>query len=244
MEDAGIPFLVGGAYALRVYAGIERDTKDFDIFLRQRDLEAALGEFHRQGFHTELTFSHWLAKAYCGDCFIDLIFRAGNGLCDVDDQWFRHTRTEEVLGEKVSLVPVEEMIWMKAYIMERERFDGADIAHLIRCSAEEIDWESLLERFGPDWRVLMSHLVMFGFIYPSERARIPAAIMEELARRTRDEAGGAPPTDRVCYGTLISREQYLPDIEKWGYRDARLDQRVKMSGEHIAKWTGAIEDKR
>jgi hypothetical protein len=29
-------------------------------------------------------------------------------------------------------VAVEEMVWQKAFIMERERFDGADVVHLIQ----------------------------------------------------------------------------------------------------------------
>ena len=32
LQAADAPFLVGGAYALRHYAAIERNTKDFDIF--------------------------------------------------------------------------------------------------------------------------------------------------------------------------------------------------------------------
>lgn len=243
VEAARIPFLVGGAYALRVYAGIQRDTKDFDIFLRERDLRAALDEFERQGFRTEIPYPHWLAKAYHGEWFIDFIFRAGNGLCDVDDEWFRHTRTrrDEVLGEKVSLVPVEEMIWMKAFIMERERFDGADIAHMLRSVGDQLDWNHLLKRFGSDWRLLLSHIILFGFVYPSERDRVPKAVLDELLGRLSRESASTPPTERICRGTLISREQYLPDIEWWDYRDARLEPRVKMSGEHLALWTEAIE---
>jgi hypothetical protein len=53
------------------------------------------------------------------------------------------------------------LIWQKAYVMERERFDGADIVHLLASCAPGIDWKRLMERFGPDWRVLMSHLILF-----------------------------------------------------------------------------------
>ena len=42
----------------------------------------------------------------------------------------------------------EEMIWMRAYIMERERFDRADIAHILRCYIAELDWWHLVRRFG------------------------------------------------------------------------------------------------
>ena len=31
LDASGVPVLVGGAYALAVYTGIARDTKDFDL---------------------------------------------------------------------------------------------------------------------------------------------------------------------------------------------------------------------
>jgi len=132
------------------------------------------------------------------------------------------------------------MIWMKAYIMERERFDGADIAHILRCCAAEIDWPHLVRRFGPDWRVLLSHLILFGYIYPGERTQIPAAIIEDLITRFRREARTAGP-ERLCRGTLLSRQQYLVDVQQWGFRDARLEERVQMSEKDIADWTDEIE---
>lgn len=243
LQEARIPFVVGGAFALRIYADIARDTKDLDVFLRERDLKRAIEAFERAGFKSELTFPHWLAKTWCGEEFMDIIFRAGNGLCDVDDSWFERAHVKELLGLTLPLCPPEEMIWMKSYIMERERFDGADIAHLIRSRAEKLNWPHLLQRFGPDWRVLLSHLVMFGFIYPSERQRIPHALMDELLRRVRDEQRSALTDAQICNGTLISRAQYLPDIERWGYRDGRLVPRVQMTEEHIADWTNEIGEK-
>jgi len=155
-------------------------------------VKAALCALARAGYKTELTFPHWLAKAtYEGD-ILDLIFRAGNGLCEVDDSWFDRARDDELLGVPVKLCAPEEMIWMKAYIMERERFDGADIAHILLCCAAEIDWPHLVRRFGPDWRVLLSHLILFGYIYPGERMRIPDAIVEGLITRPRSEKRKLP----------------------------------------------------
>jgi hypothetical protein len=119
----------------------------------------------------------------------------------------------------VLVCPVEELLWTKAFVMERERYDGADVAHLIQAHAERIDWGHLLRRFGPHWRVLLSHLVLFGFIYPGERARIPEEVMEELLQRLRAEHG-TNDEPGVCQGGLLSRAQYLSDFER-GYRDAR-----------------------
>jgi len=123
--------------------------------------------------------------------------------------------------------------------MERERFDGADIAHILRRCAVELDWPHLVRRFGLDWRVLLSHLILFGYIYPSERHRIPVAVMDDLITRLRNEAS-TPGPSRLCRGTLLSRKQYLVDIQEWGFRDARLEDRVHMNEKDIARWTKAI----
>ena len=240
LHTSEVPFLIGGAYMVVVCGGVSRSTKDFDLYVGPNHLKAALRALAPAGYKTELTFPHWLAKAtYEGD-IVYLIFRAGNGLCEVDDSWFDRARDDKLLGVPVKLCAPEEMIWMKAYIMERERFDGADIAHILRCCATQINWPHLVRRFGPDWRVLLSHLVLFGYIYPGERALIPAAIMEDLITRLRSEASTAGP-ERLCRGTLLSREQYLVDVQKWGFRDARLEERVQMNEKDIADWTDAIE---
>ena len=239
LNAADVPFLIGGAYMVEVCGGVSRSTKDFDLYVRPKHVKAALRALARAGYKTELTFQHWLAKGtYKGD-IVDLIFRAGNGLCEVDDSWFDRARDDELLGVPVKLCAPEEMIWMKAYIMERERFDGADIAHILRCCAADIDWQHLVHRFGADWRVLLSHLVLFGYIYPGERTQIPAEIIEELIKRLRGEARTAGP-EGLCRGTLLSRQQYLVDVQDWGFGDARLEERVRMSEKDIAHWTDAI----
>jgi Nucleotidyl transferase of unknown function (DUF2204) len=217
LQGADIPFLIGGAYVVEVYAGISRRTKDFDLYLRPQHVDLALDALKRAGYKTEKTFPHWLAKAERGRDCVDLIFRAGNGLCEVDDSWFERAHSSELLGLRVKLCAPEEMIWMKAYIMERERFDGADIAHILQSCGEDLDWPHLVCRFGPDWRVLLSHLVLFGYIYPGERDKIPAAIMDDLIARLRS-GKRTPRAGRICRGTLLSRKQYLLDIEERGFR--------------------------
>lgn len=236
LNAAKLPYLVGGAYAFARYTGIERHTKDLDLFVRREDARGILAALASAGYQGDMTFPHWLGKAFHGEYFIDVIFSAGNNVAQVDDRWFEHAIDEVVLGVPVKLIPPEEMLWSKGYIMERERFDGADIAHVLRACAERLDWDRLLERFDAHWQVLLSHLVLFGFIYPGERDRIPARVMQHLLARL-----AAPSTtDKVCQGTLLSRQQYLTDIGRWQYADARLVQ-GHMSPEDIAHWTAAIE---
>ena len=171
-----------------------------------------------------------------------MIFNSGNALGEVDEGWFDHAVEAEVLGIPVKLCPPEEMIWHKAFVMERERYDGADISHLIRACHGQLDWRRLLARFGPHWRVLLNHLTLFGFIYPGERACIPSGVMLALCRMLERESRQPPPSDqRLCRGTLLSRAQYLTDVSRWGYTDGRVAPHGPMTAEDVAHWTAAIE---
>jgi len=188
-------------------------------------------------------FPHWLGKVFQGEHYVDLIFSSGNGVARVDDGWFEHSVEDEVLGVRVRLIPAEEMIWSKATIMERERFDGADIAHLLRCRADDLDWRRLLDRFGDEHaRVLLAHLVLFGYIYEDDSDRIPPAVLDRLLGRVHVGAPARKPGTPLCRGTILSRSQYLVDVEEWGYRDARLIPKGAMSEEEIARWTVAARE--
>jgi hypothetical protein len=241
LVESGVPFLVGGAYAFERYTGIARHTKDFDLFLHPRDLDRTLEVLAANGCGTCVPFPHWLAKASCGEDVVDLIFSSGNGVALVDETWFTYSVADTVLGMDVRLIPPEEMIWSKAFIMERERYDGADVAHILRACADTLDWPRLLQRFGPHWRVLLGHVIMFGFIYPCERTRVPAAVVRELMGRLDSELT-RPGPGRVCQGTLISRAQYLVDVEDWDYADPRLAPAGNLTHEERERWTAGIAD--
>jgi hypothetical protein len=240
LRDGDVEFLVGGAYAFTRYTGIERSTKDFDVFVRYVDRQRALDVLGDAGCATELTFPHWLGKALCGEDFCDIIFSSGNGVAPVDDGWFDHAPTAEVLGVTVRICPPEEMLWSKSFVMERERYDGADVVHLIRSGAATLDWDRILARFGDRWRVLLFNLVLFGFVYPGERTRVPRHVMGDLLARLASELDADGADGKVCEGTVISRQQYLVDVTDWGYADGRLQPRGNMSAGEIAAWTAAI----
>jgi hypothetical protein len=123
--------------------------------------------------------------------------------------------------------------------MERERFDGADILHLIRERGLTLDWQRLLSRFGRYSRVLLAHLVMFGFVYPQERDRVPDWVMRDLLGRLDEPLGNRG--EKLCLGTLLSRSQYLPDLD-WGYRDGRLSPYGTMTPREIGIWTRAADE--
>jgi hypothetical protein len=87
---------------------------------------------------------------------------------------------------------------------------------------------------------LFSHLVLFGFIYPSKRSLIPVGVMNQLTERLLHESQDFGDEDKRCNGTLLSRAQYLPDVERWGFSDPRLEARSNLTPENLQTWTAAI----
>lgn len=241
LEEASIPFLIGGAFAQSRYTQRDRDTKDLDIILRRDDVVRMIAAFEHAGYEASVPFPHWLAKIHSNGRYLDVLFGSGNGVVHVDDCWFAHAVDADVLDRKVKLCPPEELLWSKAFVQERERFDGGDVLHLLHACARTLDWDRLVARFAEHWPVLFSHIVLFMFAYPDRRGDVPRRIVDELSERLRrlepDER------DHVCHGTLVSREQYLHDINVLGYDDARLEPRGGMTEHDLEIWTEAIEKK-
>ena len=228
---ARIPFAVGGAYALGVHSGIHRETKDLDIFTVPRYARDVLSLFSSLGFPSQLVARHWLGKATWEDAIIDIIFGFRNGISQVDETWLDHAREAPLFDVSVPIVAVEEMIWSKAFVMERHRYDGADILHLMRAGAATMDWRRLFDRFGSYWPMLLHFLVLFSFVYPAERTTIPDWLVRELSTRWQQMGNSSGP--EICRGTLLSHLQYLHDVGHEGMLDARLQPLGTLTPENV-----------
>lgn len=220
LNETGLQYVAGGAYAMHVYTGIWRDTKDLDVFLKPEDLQTALDALSGAGFQTEVELAHWLAKARRPPHFVDLIFGASNGLLRIDDAWFDSSQPAEIAGVQTRLIALEELLASKAYIAVRHRFDGADVAHMIRGAEGKLDWERVLVRLGPDRELLLWHLILFGFVYPGHAEYLPQQLIEQLFEQVRDR-WSAPTNPAAFRGTLLDPFSFTVDIEDWSYQDRR-----------------------
>lgn len=248
LAHSRIPFMIGGAYALRVYAGIVRHTKDLDIFCMRRDRGRIVRLLSRFGDRAVQHDPTWIVKVFRGDLFIDIIYGSGNGIANVDQQWFEHSHPARLLGTRVRLIPPEEMIWSKSFVQDRYRYDGADIAHIIRRHGRRLNWRRLLDRMRPEWQVLLAHLINVRFIYPAERDIVPDWVIHELLARLEQDQSlaerGRNSTARVCRGTLLTPHDYVKDVTAWGYADARADiarrarRRVRTERRHAYRRAG------
>ena len=219
LHESGIPCLVAGTFAVNCYTGINRATKDLDIFCKAGDFPRILLHFKDQGFATEIEDERWIAKVRQDGCFFDVIFGSATAVVTVTDAWLQESHPAELYGVPVQLTPPTELIWSKALLQNRHRYDGADIAHLILRQGGRIDWRRLLSHMEQYWEVLLMHLLNYRFIYPSERDHVPRWLWVELLLRARKQIDLPLPQTRVCRGRLFSPEDYRVDVAEWGFAD-------------------------
>lgn len=220
MVESRIPFLVSGTYALATYTGIDRPTKDVDVFAKAGDSLKLLHFCKERGFDVEIVDERWLSRITRGELFVDVIYNMPTVTTHVTDEWFVNAPSTELFGAKVKLVPPTQFIWSKIFVQDHHRYDGADIAHMILKKHEDIDWKQLLSHMELYWEVLLMALLNFRFIYPSERHLVPRWLMDELMERLSDQYDVKGPGKKVCRGRIFSPRDYAIDVDKWGYSDA------------------------
>src|SRR6059058_6649951 len=70
MAESQIPFLVSGTYALSSYTGIDRPTKDVDVFAKAGDALKMLHFFKEHGFEVEIVDERWVNRVTRGELFV------------------------------------------------------------------------------------------------------------------------------------------------------------------------------
>ncbi|GAB2686000.1 nucleotidyltransferase family protein [Mucilaginibacter koreensis] len=219
LNESGTRFMLGGAFAMFKYTGIYRDTKDLDVFCKPDEYTKILKHFADKGYRVELTDVRWLAKVFHGDYFIDIIFDTVNNICTVDDSWYEHSSQGEFAGTQVHFIPAEELIWCKIYVQNRERFDGADVNHILLKQGKDLDWNRLMRLLNPHWHLLLAQILMFQFVYPADfHEVIPKWVFDELITRANEQYDLPPAVEKVCRGPVIDQTQYSIDIKEWNYK--------------------------
>lgn len=213
INASNIQFLVGGEFALYHYAQAPRKFKDLDLHCKEEDYPGLLGILEKAGFKTWVEDEKWLAKAVKGKAFVDIIFSSRNGLDRVDSDWFKDKQPGEILGEPVNFVSAEDLIVSKIYIQELDYFAGPDVNQLILKAGERLDWHRILERMNEHWELLFGSLLIFRFIYPSKRNKIPSWLVSELISRLQKQMKEPVPKDPLCRGNLLSGDSYKVNLE-------------------------------
>lgn len=216
--DSHVPFVVGGAFAIHRHTGIWRTTKDLDFFLPPGAIPFALRTLRGAGFETGIEDPVWLAKARRGDYFVDLITGLGNASLVIDPSWIDRGLPENVLGVPCKVLGPEECLASKVFVAFRERFDGADVVHLIKACGRALDWDRVLTLMGSHWELLYWSLVLYAYIYPARADAVPEPVWMDLTRRFTDRVRH-PDRNEPFRGSLIDPRMFAIDVNEWGERD-------------------------
>src|ERR1700722_15468901 len=228
LEKKRISFCVAGAFALREHTGICRDTKDLDLFLTPANAILALRHLREKGFECEVRDPVWLYKAHRDGFFVDLITGMSNATIVVDDSWIENAKPASVQGVQTRVLAAEELVASKLFIARRERFDGADIVHVIYGTRGKLNWPRILHLAGEHWEMLLWALVLFRYCYPGKTHHVPAEIWRDLLSRFQD-AIAHPDLAMKFRGSLVDDKMFAIDVNEWGlenlmeeYRERRL----------------------
>ena len=183
-QEAGISFMVGGAFALGVYTERWRPTKDVDLLILPKDRDIMIDAITRSGFKDYYDQQHydrgWIYRSTRDNYIVDVIWRMANRRADVDDWWFENACTVSVRGAQFKIVPPEELLWHKLYVLQRDRCDWPDVFNLLYAVGGRLDWKYLLSRMEPDLPLLGGVLNVFSWICPGKVGCLPKFVRERF----------------------------------------------------------------
>lgn len=225
-EKMHLPYAVAGAFALRQHTGISRFTKDLDIFLNTQAASAALACLQKRGFRCEVCDPVWLAKVHRDDYFVDLITGMSNAAIAVDESWIARAHSAKVCGVETRVLAPEELLASKLFVTRRERFDGADIAHIIFASRGNLRWERVLQIAGEHWELVLWSLTLFRYVYPAQSSYVPQSLWRDLLERFSEEVN-SPKTEGRFRGSLIDDVMFAIDVDEWGMENILQENRAR-----------------
>ena len=240
LEEKGFPYAVSGAFALRQHTGICRFTKDLDLFMTAATSREVMPYLEQRGFTCEVRDPVWLSKVHKGEFFVDLITGMSNGVVVVDDSWIERANPAIVPGIKTRVLAPEELVASKIFVAKRERFDGADIAHVIYGTYPRFDWDRELQLVGEHWEMLLWSLLLFRYVYPAQTNYVPASIWGRLLRKLRSEISNPDPKANFR-GSLVDENMFAIDVNEWGLANL-LEERRKRRMEEMQRCSASAPE--
>jgi hypothetical protein len=183
-RDTGLPFMLGGGFALAAYTGRWRNTKDIDFYVLPHQRNHFIDAMTRAGFsdyYEQRSYDRgWIYRSFRDGTIVDLIWAMANRRAEAAESWFKNATELTVRGEKLSVIAPEELLWCKMYVMQRDHSDWPDILNLLHAVGPQLDWARVLQHVQQDEPVLRSLLTLFGWLSPERAAQLPEGLRRRL----------------------------------------------------------------
>ena len=138
LKAAGIPFALGGSFAVYAHGGHSSDH-DVDFLIREQDKEHALAELAAVGFEVEQPPEDWLVKVFDEGRMVDLIYRPVES--PVTDETLRDTVMRPVEAISMPVLSATQLMIHKLLSYTQHYCDFATGLPVARSLREQIDWE-------------------------------------------------------------------------------------------------------
>lgn len=184
IRRANIRFMLGGGFAMAVYTGRWRNTKDIDLYIQPNDRDAAVAALTKAGFtdyFEQLPYDRkWIYRSTRSGVIVDIIWSMANQRAQVDEHWFNAAPLLQMRGECLAIIPMEEFVWCKLYILQRDHCDWTDVMNVLFAAGTRLDWDHLLWRLEEDWPVLKALLTLYGWVCPRRASQLPGSLRKRL----------------------------------------------------------------
>jgi hypothetical protein len=194
LSATGAPFAIGGGLSFSAYTRRWRFTKDLDLYIRPKDSEQMVAALKSAGFpdlfEKKKYDQGWSFRGHQGEVIVDLLWGMANYKTWVDDVWVTAGPELEFAGHRVRLLPGEEQLWAKLYVLQRTRCDWPDLLNLLHAIGARMDWTHMLDRVGEDVGVLGGLLSVFRWLCPQRSSELPGWVWERVGLAKQPPGAG------------------------------------------------------
>jgi len=149
LKADGIPFALGGGYALWVHGGPE-PSHDVDLVVAETDVDMAANSMGAAGLRVERPPEDWLFKAYLDDdsaeameepALVDVLHRLAG--IPVTKELLDTSSEYEVLGVRIPVLPPTPIMIAKLQSLSEHYCDFAALLLVVRAVREQLDWAEI-----------------------------------------------------------------------------------------------------
>jgi hypothetical protein len=150
-----------------------------------------------------------------------------------------------ILNVRAKVLAAEELLVSKLFVVRRERFDGADVAHIVYATHGTLDWNRIFELVDVHWEMLLFALVLYRYVYPAYSHYVPAWVWRKLLGGFSEELSNRN-SSSPFRGSLVDDKMFAIDVSEWGMTDALRLRRsdAKISSTRATVFRVPAESKR